>query len=167
MSQLLFHLLSHMRTNDCSQLPLVVPTPFETVKYIKTPYQDLIQCFYVSIKGGVCVCVCVYTWDRGFLVSHVSLRVREIGWNHWAVGALLARSAADGGGLLEAEADVSVGCLNGCFCGWLTYLMGDWLSCWMASYPTCWLTGCLLGLVVYWSRWVPWLLVGYLICKSG
>ena len=49
--------------------------------------------FYVSIKGGVCVCVCVYTWDRGFLVYH------------WAVGALL------GGGLLEAEPDVSVGCV--------------------------------------------------------
>ena len=67
--------------------------------------------FYVSIKGGVCVCV--YTWDRGFLVSHVSLGVWE-GWlheNHWAIGALL------GGGLLEVEADVSVGCLSGCQCG--------------------------------------------------
>ena len=45
MSQLLFLLLSHMRTDDCSQLPLVVPTPFEAAKYIETPYQDLIQYF--------------------------------------------------------------------------------------------------------------------------
>ena len=40
------------------------------------------------------------------------------------MGALLAggllESVADGGGLLEAEANVSVGCLSGCFCGWLT-----------------------------------------------
>ena len=82
--------------------------------------------FYVSIK--VCICVCVYTWDRGFLVSHVSLGVWEMGWlheNHWVVGALLGggllefaadgsgllESAADGGGLLETEADVLVGCV--------------------------------------------------------
>ena len=36
------------------------------------------------------------------------------------LGSGLLESAADGGGLLEAEADVSVGCLNGYFCGWLT-----------------------------------------------
>ena len=171
MFQLLFLLLSHMKTDDCSQLPLVVPTPFEAAKYIETPYQDLIQCFYVSIKGGVCV----YTWDRCFLVSHVSIGVWEMDWlhkNHWAVGALLGggplESATSGGGLLETKANVSVGCLSGYFCGWLTCLMGGWLSCWMARYPTCWLTSCLLGLFVYWSRWVPCLnggcLVGLLVC---
>ena len=102
----------------------MVPTLFEAAKYIETPYQDLIQCFYVSIKGGVCVCICVYTWDRCFLVSHISIGVWEMGWlheNHWAVGALLGvgllEFAADGGGLLEAIADVSVGCLSGCFYG--------------------------------------------------
>ena len=40
------------------------------------------------------------------------------------MGALLAggllESAADGIGLLEAKANVSVGCLSGYFCGWLT-----------------------------------------------
>ena len=53
-----------------------------------------------------------------------------MGWlheNHRAVGALfgggLLKSAPDGGGLLEAKADVLVGCLSGCFCGWLTCLM--------------------------------------------
>ena len=35
------------------------------------------------------------------------------------MGGLL-ESATDGGGLLEAEANVSVGYLSGCFCGWLT-----------------------------------------------
>ena len=49
------------------------------------------------------------------------------------MGALLVSGpleyATGGGGLLEVEADVSVGCLNGCFCGWLTCLMGGWLSC--------------------------------------
>ena len=70
--------------------------------------------FYVGIKGDVYVCV--YTWNKGFLVSHVSLGVWEMDWlheNHWAVGALLRggllESAADGGGLLGAEADVLVG----------------------------------------------------------
>ena len=49
-----------------------------------------------------------------------------MGWlheNHRAVDALfgggLFESAPDGGGLLEAKADVLVGCLSGCFCGWL------------------------------------------------
>ena len=36
------------------------------------------------------------------------------------LGGGLLESAADDGGLLEAKADVSVGCLSGCFCGWLT-----------------------------------------------
>ena len=36
------------------------------------------------------------------------------------LGGGLLESAADGGGLLEVEADVSVDCLSGCFCGWLT-----------------------------------------------
>ena len=73
---------------------------------------------YVSIKCGVCVCV--YTRDRGFLISHISLEVREMSWlheNHRVVGVLfgggLLESAANGGGLLEVEADVSVGCVQG------------------------------------------------------
>ena len=49
------------------------------------------------------------------------------------MGALLSggllESAADSGGLLEAEVDVSVGYLSGYQCGWLTCLMGSWLSC--------------------------------------
>ena len=49
------------------------------------------------------------------------------------MGALLGggplESATGGGGLLEVEADVSVGCLSGCFCDWLTCLIGGWLSC--------------------------------------
>ena len=36
------------------------------------------------------------------------------------LGGGLLEFAIDSGGLLEAEADVSVGCLSGCFCGWLT-----------------------------------------------
>ena len=36
------------------------------------------------------------------------------------LGGGLLEFAADGGGLLEAIADVSVGCLSGCFYGWLT-----------------------------------------------
>ena len=48
----------------------------------------------------------------------------------------LLESTTDGVGLLEAKADVSVGCVYGlpvgclscCFYGWLTYLMGSWLS---------------------------------------
>ena len=36
------------------------------------------------------------------------------------LGGGLLESAANGGGLLEVEADVSVGCLSDCFCGWLT-----------------------------------------------
>ena len=140
-----------MRIDDYSQLPLVVPTPFEAAKYIEIPYQDLIQCFYVSIKGGDCVCVCVYTWDKCFLMSHVSIGVWEIGWlyeNHRAVGALfgggLLESAPDGGGLLEAKADVLVGCLSGCFCGWLT----GWLAWWMVSFLVEWLATPLVGWLV-------------------
>ena len=60
--------------------------------------------------------------------------------NHRAVGALLGggllESAVDAGGLLKAEANVLVGCVQGLlvgclsdyFCGWLTCLMGGWLS---------------------------------------
>ena len=36
------------------------------------------------------------------------------------LGSGLLESAADGGGLLEAEVDVLVDCLSSCFCGWLT-----------------------------------------------
>ena len=35
------------------------------------------------------------------------------------LGGGLLEFAADGGGLLEAVADVSVSCLSGCFYGWL------------------------------------------------
>ena len=35
------------------------------------------------------------------------------------LGGGLFEFATDGGGLLKAEADVSVGYLNGYFCGWL------------------------------------------------
>ena len=41
MSKLLIHIF-YKRTNDFSQVPLVVPTPLKAVKYIATPYQDLI-----------------------------------------------------------------------------------------------------------------------------
>ena len=36
------------------------------------------------------------------------------------LGGGLLEFAADGGGLLEAVVDVSIGCLSGYFCGWLT-----------------------------------------------
>ena len=45
------------------------------------------------------------------------------------LGGGLLEFATDGGGLLEAEANVSVGCLNGCQCSWLTCLISGWFSC--------------------------------------
>ena len=105
-----------MGTNDFSQVPLVVPTPLEAAKYIATSCQDnLNPVFYISIKGGFCV----YTWDRGFLVSYDSLGVWEMGWlheNHWVMGDLhdgsgLLEAEADSSGLLEVKADVWFGCV--------------------------------------------------------
>ena len=55
MFEFLIHLFQ-MRTDDFSQVPLVVPTPLEAAKYIATSCQDNPNLvFYISTKGGVCV----------------------------------------------------------------------------------------------------------------
>ena len=112
--------------------------------------------FYVSIKGGVCVCV--YTWDRGFLVSHVSLGVRKMGWlheNHWAVGALLGggllESAADGGGLLKLKQMFQLAVCRVCLLAALVAtFMAGWLAWWVVGFLVERLATPLVGwLVVY------------------
>ena len=112
--------------------------------------------FYISIKGGVCVCV--YTWDRGFLRSHVSFGVWKMGWlheNHWAVDALLSggllESTVDGGGLLKLKQMFQLAVCRVCLLAVsVAAFMAGWLAWWVVGFLVEWLATPLVGwLVVY------------------